>query len=81
MSDEFVTLKLPKFFVGQMLDSLRNRADSWEHTKNYLSDGGIVDPDYPYIEECNDEIEARQIETFYREIIKEIENQLDAQSK
>ena len=79
MSDEFVTLKLPKLFVGQMLDGLRIRAESWERTKIYLSDG-IIDSDDPYIEECNDETEARQIETLYREIIKEIETQLDAQS-
>ena len=81
MSDEFVTLKLPKLFVGQMLDGLRIRAESWEHTKIYLSDGIVVDPDNPYVEECNDEAEARQIETLYREIIKEIETQLVAQSK
>lgn len=81
MSDEFVTLNLPKLFVGQILDGLRIRAESWEQTKIYLSDGVIVDPDEPYIEECDDEAEARQIETFYREIIKEIETQLDAQSK
>jgi len=81
MSDEFVTLKLPKLFVGQILDGLRIRAESWEHTKIYLSDGVVVDPDDPCIEECSDEREARQVETFYREIIKEIEAQLDAQSK
>lgn len=81
MSGKFVTLKLPMLFVGQMLDGLRIRAESWEHTKIYLSDGVIVDPDNPYIEECNDEAEARQIETLYREIIKEIETQLVAQSK
>jgi hypothetical protein len=80
MSDEFVTLKLPKLFVGQILDGLRIRAESWERTKDYLADG-VIDPDDPYIEECNDEIEARQIEAFYREIIKEIETQLAAQSK
>ena len=80
MSDEFVTLKLPRLFVGQILDGLSINAENWERTKIYLSDG-IIDPDNPYIEECNDEIEARQIETFYREIIKEIETQLDAQSK
>ena len=81
MSDEFVTLKLPKLFVGQMLDGLSINAENWERTKIYLSDGVIVDPDYPYVEECDDETEARQIETFYREIIKEIEIQLSAQSK
>jgi hypothetical protein len=81
MSEEFITLKLPKFFVCQMLDALAIRAESWEHTKIYLSDGVIVDPDNPYIEECDDENEARQIETFYREMVKEIETQLDAQSK
>jgi hypothetical protein len=81
MPEEFVTLKLPKNFVGQMLDGLRIRAESWEHTKIYLSDGVVVDPDNPYVEECNDETEAGQIEAFYREIIKEIETQLEAQSK
>ena len=81
MSGKFVTLKLPMLFVGQILDGLRIRAESWEHTKIYLSDGIVVDPDNPYIEECNDEAEARQIETLYREIIKEIETQLVAQSK
>jgi hypothetical protein len=81
MSGKFVTLKLPMLFVGQILDGLRIRAESWEHTKIYLSDGVVVDPDNPYIEECSDETEARQIETFYKEIIKEIETQLDAQSK
>jgi hypothetical protein len=81
MSDEFVILKLPRLFVKQMLHSLSINAENWEYTKIYLSDGVIVDPDYPYVEECNDEIEARQIETFYREIIKEIEIQLSAQSK
>lgn len=81
MSDEFVTLKLPRFFVGQILDALIVRAESWENTKIYLSDGVIVDTDNSYIEECDDETEARQIETFYCEIIKEIETQLTAQSK
>ncbi len=80
MSDKFVTLILPESFVGQMLDGLRVRAESWENTKNYLSDG-VIDPDNPYIEECNDETEARQIETFYKEIIKEIETQFEAQTK
>jgi hypothetical protein len=81
MSDEFVTLKLPKLFVGQLLDGLIIRTESWERTKNYLSDGVLDDWDNPYVEECDDEIEARQIEVFYREIIKEIETQLAAQSK
>ncbi len=81
MPDEFVTLKLPKVFVGQILDGLRIRAESWERTKIYFSDGVIVDPDDPYIEECNDEVEARQIESYYKEIVKEIETQLEAQSK
>ena len=61
MSGKFVTLKLPMLFVGQLLDGLRIRAESWEHTKLYLSDGIVVDPDNPYVEECNDEAEARQI--------------------
>lgn len=80
MPDDFVTLKLPVLFVGQMLDGLRIRAESWERTKDYLADG-VIDPDDPCVEECNDENEAEQIANFYREIIKEIETQLAAQSK
>jgi hypothetical protein len=79
MSDEFVTLRLPRLFVGQILDSLSISAENWENTKIYLSDGIIADPDNPIIQECSDEAEARQIETFYREIIKEIETQLHEQ--
>ena len=80
MSEKSVTLKLPELFVGQMLDGLRIRAESWERTKDYLADG-VIDPDDPYIEECSDENEAQQIANFYREIIKEIEIQLSAQSE
>jgi hypothetical protein len=79
MSEKFVTLKLSELFVGQMLDGLRIRAESWERTKEYLADG-VIDSDDPYVEECSDENEAEQIANFYKEIIKEIENQLKEQS-
>jgi hypothetical protein len=80
MSDELVILKLPRLFVENILDGLRINAENWDRTKIYLSYGVIVDPDDPFVEECNDEMEASQIEAFYRQIIREIEIQLAKQS-
>jgi hypothetical protein len=73
-----VTLKLPRLFVGQVLDCLQIAVEDWERTKVYL-ESGYVDPDEPYVRECSDAREAQQIEKFYRRIIEKIERQLDKQ--
>ena len=76
--DRIITLKLPRLFVGQLLDCLHIAVEDWERTKIY-HESGYVDPDEPYVRECNDAHEAEQIEKFYRRIIEKIERQLKRQ--
>ena len=76
--DKIVELKLPSLFVGQLLDCLRITAEDWNRTKLY-HESGYVDPEEPYIRECSDAYEAEQIESYYNQIIVEIEKQLDKQ--
>ncbi|MFA6186658.1 MAG: hypothetical protein WC770_05530 [Phycisphaerae bacterium] len=77
--DEMVVLKLPRDFVGQILDCLEIAIEDWHRTKLYHKDG-IIDPDEPYIRECTDAHEAGQIEAFYEKIKTQVKKQLDKQS-
>jgi hypothetical protein len=77
---KIVTLKLPRLFVGQLLDCLNIAVEDWDRTKLY-HETGYVDPDEQYVRECNDAHEAEQIANYYRQIIAEIEKQLDNQKQ
>lgn len=77
---KIVSLKLPRLFVGQLLDCLNIAVEDWERTKIY-HETGYVDPDEPHIRECSDEHEAGQIANYYRQIISEIEKQLGKQKQ
>jgi hypothetical protein len=77
--DKIVVLKLPRDFVGQLLECLEVTIEDWHRTKIYHEDG-VIDPYEPYIRECSDAHEAKQIETFYKKIKAQIEKQLDKQS-
>jgi hypothetical protein len=59
--------------VGQMLDALYMRLETWEYTEEYLNTGHIHEP--YLIEECSNAYEASQIADYYKEIIKSIEKQ------
>jgi hypothetical protein len=63
--------------LGQLLDGLTIRAESWERTAEYLRSGN-VDGDY-IVEECNKPEEADAIATHYRSIIRKIQEQMEAQ--
>jgi hypothetical protein len=76
---EIVILKLPRNFVGQLLDCLEVNIEDWNRTKIYLEDGDI-DPNEPYVRECNDVDEAERLENYYIGIKTQIENQLKEQS-
>ena len=76
--DKIIELKLPRLFVGQLLDCLSIAVEDWHRTKLY-HESGYVDPEEPYIRECSDAHEAEQIENYYNQIIAEIEKQLDKQ--
>ena len=79
MPDELVTLMLPRNFVGQMLDGLCCREQSYRDTAEYLEHGVTPDPGSTFIiEEVKDAEEARTLAGFYREVIEEVDGQLHA---
>jgi hypothetical protein len=59
--------------LGQLLDGLEVRAESWRRTAEYLRTGELF-----IIDECNDEEEADEIAAQYEAIIKNIQNQMEA---
>ncbi len=69
------TLRLDSNDIGQILDGLRCRADSWRETAAYLETGHASRDDF-IAEECSDPDEARSIADHYERIIRSIESQL-----
>ena len=63
--------------LGQILDGLRVREESWRRTGDYFRSGNLDDAFA--IEECNGEHEANQIALFYARIIRNLERQRDEQ--
>ena len=68
MFEKSVILKLSRDDVGQIIDGVCVRRDSWRKTQNYL-EGKTVDGD---IEECSDSNEACCIADNYDRIINSI---------
>lgn len=68
-----VILNLPKLMVGQILDALYQRLETWKYTERYLQTG-YADENY-CVEECSDAEEAHRIAQYYNEIIKLVEQQ------
>ena len=77
MKREFV-LKLNSVHVGQLLDGLRIRAESWRNTEVYMREGYQPDESIS-LEECSSEHEAEQIAELYESIISAIEQQVAEQ--
>ncbi len=71
-------LKLDSLDVGQILDGLHSRQESWANTAIYLRDGYF--PDDAFVcEECSDASEAQKIANHYQRIISAVERQVAAQ--
>jgi hypothetical protein len=79
MSESKVPLLLDSLMVGQILDALEVRREAWEKTSAWYR-GELNDPFFA-IEECRDAEEADGIASFYREIEKELIEQLDRHRK
>ena len=77
MNKEF-QIKLNSLDLGQLLDGLIARADSWARTAEYLETGSSTDASF-IIEECDDSEEARQLSNHYSAIISDIREQIDEQ--
>ena len=66
--------------LGQLLDGLEARAESWNKTADYLRTDDMPDDELFLIEECSDAEEADGIAEHYRSIIGKIRNQMEVQS-
>ena len=71
------TIQLDSLDLGQLLDGLELRAESWERTAEYLRSGYIADGFI--VEECNKPEEADHIAAHYRAIIAKIRQQMESQ--
>jgi hypothetical protein len=77
VAEKFI-ITLDSLDLGQLLDGLRIREESWRGTAALLRDG--YHPDEDFIgEECSNWEEAEQIADHYQKIIEEIERQVAAQ--
>ena len=71
-------LRLDENDLGQIIDGLQAREESWRRTADYFRSGGIADGSFE-IEECNGEYEANQMALFYARILRNLERQRDEQ--
>ncbi|MEY4488474.1 MAG: hypothetical protein RIQ79_982 [Verrucomicrobiota bacterium] len=69
------TIRLEDNDLGQLLDGLRSRSESWHRTADYFEDKTPLHGDF-IIEECKDAEEARSIAEHYDHIIATIETQM-----
>lgn len=73
-----IQLRLDSLDLGQVLDGLRARQDSWQKTADFLDSGNVADAAF-ISEECNDATEAASIARHYSQIISQIERQVKEQ--
>jgi hypothetical protein len=71
-------IRIDGFDLGQLLDGLRIRAESWRKTADYLESGFTADDTF-ICEECDDVEEATKIADHYDRIIALIERQVQEQ--
>jgi hypothetical protein len=64
--------------LGQLLEGLRARAESWQKTADLLESGYISDDSF-ICEECSDAGEAIQVAEHYRRIVVSVERQVEEQ--
>lgn len=71
-------LRLGENDLGQIIEGLQAREESWRRTANYFRSGYNPDDSF-VIEECNGEYEANQIALFYERVLRNLERQRDEQ--
>jgi hypothetical protein len=71
--------ELDELDLGQLLDGLESRAESWEKTAEYLRLEEMPDGEFFIVEECSDLDEAEEIARHYRSIILKIRQQMEKQ--
>ena len=71
-------IEIESIDLGQILDGLRSRQESWRNTAIFLRDGFFPDDAF-LCEDCSDPDEAEKIADYYERIIRSIEQQIDQQ--
>jgi len=71
-------LRLGENDLGQIIEGLQAREESWRRTADYFRSGYNPDDSF-VIEECNGEYEANQIALFYERVLHNLERQRDEQ--
>jgi hypothetical protein len=77
MGKEF-QIRIDSLDLGQIIDGLRSRYESWSNTAIFLRDGYFPGDGF-VCEECSDPNEAERIANDYQRIIGNIEQQVDRQ--
>ena len=72
-------IELDELDLGQLLDGLEARAESWERTADYLRTDQMPDGELFIIEECSDADEADGIAKHFRSIVGKISTQMEGQ--
>jgi hypothetical protein len=72
------TIRLEQNDLGQLLDGLCSRSESWHDTAEYMESGYSPRDDF-VIEECSDAEEARAIAGHYDRLIAAIKTQISEQ--
>lgn len=72
-------IELTDLDLGQLLDGLETRAESWERTADYLRREIMPEGEFFVVEECSKPEEADGIAEHYRSIIRRIQHQMEAQ--
>ncbi len=72
-------IELNELDLGQTLDGLEMRAESWERTADYLRTEKMPDGEFFIVEECSKPEEADAIAEHYRSIVRKIQSQMEAQ--
>lgn len=71
-------IELDEHDLGQILDGLEVRVESWRRTAEYLRAGDSSEGELFPIEEYRDEDEASWLASRYETIIKSIQSQIEA---
>jgi hypothetical protein len=66
--------------LGQVIDALEHRAQSWERTALKIRSGNMAHEEDLFMEECSGELEAEDIARHYQQIIRKIRTQVLTQS-
>lgn len=72
-------IELSDIDLGQLLDGLETRAESWERTAEYLRTETMPEGEFFLIEECSEQEEAHGVAEHYRAILSKIQSQMEAQ--